>query len=213
MSSRTAGLSHRSTPRPSPYAFSLSLGRLLKKKNAWTDEYRRWRVWIGRRWLWLWLCEWEWEWERFREFSQQRLVCIVLIHRSRRRGLWRRQRQPQTTKTGTGGVFAVGTDPTTANAKPTGPTSFLVVGSKTVAVIGSITYSDGIPTSTAGGPANVTGDGDGETSGSQKKHGVPTVALVAVGVIVALILLGLLLSNLAWSPALWAPQTCEEQTR
>ncbi|KAF7318485.1 hypothetical protein HMN09_00357700 [Mycena chlorophos] len=75
---------------------------------------------------------------------------------------------PNTDKSssGTGGVLAVGSDPTSTTPKPSGPTSFIVKGSKTIAVIGTVTYSDGLPTVTGSTGGSNAGNGDGTTGGT-----------------------------------------------
>ncbi|KAJ7125581.1 hypothetical protein C8R43DRAFT_1135168 [Mycena crocata] len=94
-----------------------------------------------------------------------------------------------------GGVVNVATNP--ADSMPTGATSFIVTGGKTVAVVGTVTFSDGLPTNTP--TSNQTG-GNGSpgsaatSSDSDGKHGgLPSFAVAIIGVVGSLLFLGLVI--------------------
>ncbi|KAF7296791.1 hypothetical protein MIND_00910100 [Mycena indigotica] len=97
------------------------------------------------------------------------------------------------TKTNTGGVLAAGTNPnpTSHIPKPSGPTSFVVLGSKTVPVIGSITFSEGLPLFTDPAANGSTGTNDNDNS-ANKKGGISTGAVAGIGVLAALVVVAII---------------------
>ncbi|CAK5270619.1 unnamed protein product [Mycena citricolor] len=112
-----------------------------------------------------------------------------------------------------------------AVAHPTGSTSYFVQGSKTIAVVGTVTFSDGLPTSSAtvgssGGTTGSNGSPNGGTSaGNTPARGTPKFVYPLVGVVGTIIVIASILSFFRrravhkrqerrkwWSSANWTEQ-------